>query len=192
MISSSEQKFIVQGCQENCRQDGRSRQEFRSYSTISGGGDCSKADNGSMDDQPPLVLSNGSARVFLATGETHILTSVKAELVVPAISHPNSGVIDIHVDFMHNKDETLESTLSSLLLPHLVETERLCVSPNYFVWKLSVDVLVIASSGGSLLDACSRGIHAAIRNTLLPKLTCEPSPDGGKPILQTGLRACWR
>ena len=180
MISSSEQKYIVEGCRENCRQDGRSRQEFRSYSTISGG--SHKADG--MEDQPTLVLSNGSARTFLATGETHILTSVKAELVVPAISHPNSGVIDIHVDFMHNKDESLEATISSLLLPHLVDTEQLCVAPNYFVWKLSVDVLVIASNGGSLLDACSRGIHAAIRNTLLPKLTCEPSPDGGKPILQ--------
>ena len=96
MISSSEQKYIVEGCRENCRQDGRSRQEFRSYSTISGG--SHKADG--MEDQPTLVLSNGSARTFLATGETHILTSVKAELVVPAISHPNSGVIDIHLTAM--------------------------------------------------------------------------------------------
>ena len=118
MISSSEQKYIVEGCRENCRQDGRSRQEFQSYSTISGG--SHKADG--MEDQPTLVLSNGSARTFLATGETHVLTSVKAELVVPAISHPNSGVIDIHVDFMHNKDESLEATISSLLLPHLVDT----------------------------------------------------------------------
>jgi exosome complex RNA-binding protein Rrp42 (RNase PH superfamily) len=180
MISSSEQKFVIDGCRENCRQDGRTRQEFRSYTTISGG-----SSTNTDEDHPPLTLSNGSARVFLASGETHILVSVKAELVVPAISHPNCGVIDIHVDFMHNnKDDTLAATISSLLLPHLVDTEKLCVVPNYFVWRLSIDVLVIASNGGSLLDACSRGIHAAVQNTLLPKLTHEPAPDGGKPVLQ--------
>lgn len=180
MISRSEQKFVIDGCQENCRQDGRTRREFRSYTTISGGGSATSADEG----HPPLTLSNGSARVFLATGETHVLVSVKAELVVPAISHPNAGVVDIHVDFMHDKDEALAGTISSLLLPHLVDTEKLCVVPNFFVWRLSIDVLVVASNGGSLLDACSRGMHTAVQNTLLPKLTHEPAPNGGKPVLQ--------
>jgi exosome complex RNA-binding protein Rrp42 (RNase PH superfamily) len=182
IISSSEQKFIFDGCRENCRQDGRARQEYRSYSTVSGASSTSSSEQ--ADDHPPLALSNGSARVFLATGETHLLVSVKAELVVPAMSHPSSGVLDIHVDFMHDKDETLGSTISNLLLPHLVDLERLCVVPNYYVWRLAIDVLVIASNGGSLLDACSRGIHAAIQTTLLPKLTHEAAPDGGKPVLQ--------
>eukprot|EP00980_Cylindrotheca_fusiformis_P004123 scaffold894_cov153-Cylindrotheca_fusiformis.AAC.19 len=197
MISNSEQKFVVEGCRENCRQDGRTRQEFRSYTTITGGGGGSSSSSTTTgkneEGHPPLVLSNGSARVFLATGETHVMVSVKAELVIPAISHPNSGVIDIHVDYMHNnndKDDALTGIISSLLLPHLVEdTEQLCVVPHFYVWRLSIDVLVIASNGGSLLDACSLGIRAAIQNTLLPKLTHEAAGttnnDGdGKPVLQ--------
>lgn len=193
MISNSEKSFIIDGCRENCRQDGRTRNEFRSYMTISGSSPSIDTDNDEQSSShPPLVLSNGSARVFLATGETHILVSVKAELVTPAMSHPDCGVLGIHVDYMHktpqgkssSKDDPLEPTIASLLLPHLVDSKQLCIVSHHYVWKLHLDVMVLASNGGSLLDACSLGIRAALRNTVLPKLTPEAAPDGGRPVLQ--------
>jgi exosome complex RNA-binding protein Rrp42 (RNase PH superfamily) len=132
----------------------------------------------------PLVLSNGSARVFLGTGDIHILVSVKAELVAPALNRPNEGVIGVHVDLMHKRDDELESTLSNLLLPHLVDTEKLCIVPHHYVWSLHLDLLILASSGGSLLDACSQGINAALQNTRLPKVSFVPASGGEKPTLQ--------
>ncbi|KAL3944538.1 MAG: hypothetical protein SGBAC_001406 [Bacillariaceae sp.] len=159
--------------------------------TISGSNPSAESNDSSEQHNSPLVLSNGSARVFLATGETHVLVSVKAELVTPAMSHPGCGVLDINVDYMHNpqgktsnKDDSLAPTISSLLLPHLVDPKQLCVVPHHFVWKLHLDVMVLASNGGSLLDACSLGMQAALRNTVLPKLTSEKAPDGGRPVLQ--------
>ena len=171
-VSQSELKYILQGCRDDCRVDGRRRNEFRPYSIV-------------VND---ICLSYGSARVFLPSGSTHIIVSVRAELVIPpsapvstsASALPSGGrneegVIEVHVDFMHGNnraaEDDLESTLSSLLVPHLVDRKALCVSPDHYVWKLSIDVLVVASGGGSLVDACSLGIKAALRRTLLPKIT---------------------
>ena len=134
-ISSSEQRYILEGCLANCREDGRSRDEFRPY-------------YGVVND---FALSYGSARVFLPTQKTHLLVSVKAELVVPASAAPNEGVVEVRVDFMHNdksgnrKDETLEWTLANLLVPHLVDTKKLCIAPEYYVWKMSIDIFVIGN-----------------------------------------------
>jgi exosome complex RNA-binding protein Rrp42 (RNase PH superfamily) len=135
--------------------------------------------------------------VFLPTGETHVLVSVKAELVVPAAASPSEGVVEVNVDFMHPSssaqstnnnrrgDDELESTLSNLLVPHLVDRKELCVAPDYYVWKLSIDIFVIMSGGGSLLDVCSQGIQAALRKTLLPRLSVVPAEGGGdKPTIQ--------
>lgn len=180
VVSSSERNYIIQGCQENCRQDGRSREEFRGYSLVVE----SSSTELELNQQPPLVLSNGSARVFLGTGEIHILVSVKAELVVPALNHPDEGTVNVHVDLMHKRDEELESTLSNLLIPHLVDTKKLCIVPNHYAWSLHLDVLILAASGGSLLDACSQGINAALQNTRLPKVTYTPANAGDKPTLQ--------
>jgi exosome complex component RRP42 len=172
-VSSAEERYILEGCNGNCRIDGRLRNEFRPYYSIVGDFD----------------LSHGSARVFLATGETHVLVSVKAELVVPATERPRDGVVEIHVDFMHgsnHRDEDIESTLSSLLVPHLVDSRELCICEDYYVWKLNIDLLVITSGGGSLLDACSQGIQAALQKTLLPRITVVPASEGGgdKPTIQ--------
>mmetsp|Transcript_4153 Transcript_4153/g.9872 ORF Transcript_4153/g.9872 Transcript_4153/m.9872 type:complete len:296 (+) Transcript_4153:101-988(+) len=174
VISSSESKFIIEGCRDGCRVDGRSRKDFRLYSSVVG----------------DFALSNGSARIFLATKETHVLVSVKAELVVPASSAPSEGAVEVHVDYMQgntsSRDDELASTLSNLLVPHLVDRGKMCVAPKYFVWKLNIDVLIITSGGGSLIDACSQGIHAALQQTLLPRLTVVPATEGkgNKPTIQ--------
>jgi len=176
-ISASESKFIVEGCRDGCRADGRSRKDFRLYSSVVG----------------DFALSHGSARIFLATKETHVLVSVKAELVVPASAAPAEGAVEVHVDRLQgaggNRDDGLESTLSNLLVPHLVDKRHLCVAPHHFVWKLSIDLVVVTASGGSLIDACSRGIRAALRQTLLPRLDVVPAGgegggNNGKPVIK--------
>jgi exosome complex component RRP42 len=177
-ISTSEKQYIMQGCRENCRRDGRSRDEFRPYYIILG----------------DVALSYGSARVFLPTQETHVLVSIKAEMVVPSSVAPQEGVVELHVDFLHSEtnnsgiSDALETTLSTLFVPHLVDTRQLCIAPEYYVWKVNVDILIISASGGSLIDACSQGIHAALGQTLLPRLAVAPAEGGNakdnKPVLQ--------
>lgn len=195
-VSQSERQYILQGCRDDCRVDGRQRSEFRPYHCV-------------VND---ICLSYGSARVFLPSGSTHIIVSVKAELVIPPSTitttttttsttetkssfgrgRNEEGVIDVHVDFIHGKnnrsaEEDLQSTLSTLLVPHLVDLKRLCVSPDHYVWKLDIDVLVIASGGGSLVDACSLGIKSALERTLLPNITLVAAAEGstvGRPTIQ--------
>ena len=166
LISKSEQRYIIEGCQDNCRQDGRTCDEFRKYLTIVG--ESSETSSSADAGQPPngpLVLSNGSSRVLLPTGETHILVSVKAELVEPSRSKPNEGIVTVHVDTMNSnrRNDELESTLADLLVPHLVDLKKLCIVPGYHAWRLHLDLMVLESEGGSLLDACSQGIHGALQ-----------------------------
>ena len=128
LISSSENQFILEGCRDNCRQDGRSRDEFRSYAIVSSDSNAIASDQHQRL-QPPLVLSNGSARLLMSTGETDLVCSVRAELAHPAIDRPNSGVLEIHVDTTrkssrNNSLDELESTLSRLLSNHLVKACR--------------------------------------------------------------------
>lgn len=188
-ISSSERQYIVQGCREQCRRDGRTCHEFRPYHVVAGSSNII------------VPLSYGSARVFLPSQQeaTHLVVSVKAELVVPASVAPDEGVVEVSVDFLNDNDNShhtaLETTLSSLLVPHLVDPRMLCIAPEYYVWRINIDILVIAGGGGSLLDACSQGIHAALGQTLLPRLIVTKgaaaaasgggeTSDGNKPTLQ--------
>jgi exosome complex component RRP42 len=178
IISTSEQQYILQGCRENCRRDGRSRDEFRPYYVVIGN----------------VALSYGSARVFLPTQDTHLVVSVKAELVVPSNMTPSEGVVEVSVDFSNpetsnsssSSADALETTLSTLLIPHLVDTRQLCIAPEYYVWKINIDILILSASGGSLMDACSQGIHAALGQTMLPRLTVAAAAesDDNKPALQ--------
>jgi exosome complex RNA-binding protein Rrp42 (RNase PH superfamily) len=174
-ISISEQSFIVEGCRQNCRQDGRACHEIRAYMTDHGS--TSKNSN-PEEESDPLVLSHGSARVFLPTGELNVLVSVRAGLAIPSRARPDEGMIAVNVDLLQNdgrrRNDELESTLTELLVPHLVNRKDLCVVPHHYVWKLYIDLLVLSSDGGSLLDACGRGIQGALASTRIPVVTQVP------------------
>jgi exosome complex component RRP42 len=193
LISSSERQFILEGCRDNCRQDGRKRDEARSYCVVGSDSSSSSSSSFQYDSQrqqlqPPLVLSNGSARLLLPTGATDLVCSVRAELVQPALDRPNAGVLEIQIDTTQKGSrnsyiEELESTLSRLLPSHLVNLQHLCVVPSHYVWRLNIDLLIVAASGGSLVDACSLVIRAALRNVKLPSVSTlarnDPSRGGG-------------
>jgi exosome complex component RRP42 len=203
-LSQSEQDFIRQGCRENCRSDGRTRDEFRSY-TIVTGHDATDVDATSMNDtsnsstpphqkhhqqqSPPLVLSNGSARLFSSSAgccnNTHILCSVKAEVVHPAPNEPDKGVVELYVDTLttaigsggssravqRKLQDGWTATLQQLLVEHLVDLSALCIVPGQYVWRLHVDLYLLQCDAGSLLDATSHVMRAALANTLLPSIT---------------------
>lgn len=161
MLSSSEMQYILEGCRDNIRLDGRARNDIRDYTTLL---------------QSPLVSSNGSARILSGT-TTHVLCSVKADLVHASPNHPNQGTVELHVDTLLQAsgrqqarvhDELLSSLLMKLLLLNNNNNlEGLVVVPHSHVWRLAIDVLVL-SHNGSLVDVCSRVIRAALQTTKLP------------------------
>jgi exosome complex component RRP42 len=167
LLSRSEETYIRSGCRDDCRTDGRTQMDFRSYTIVVG----SKTELA-----PPLILSNGSARLVSSDQQTHLLCSIKAEVVRPAINTPNEGVVEFHVDRLttassatRRTDDELQALCQTLLVDQLLDKKALCISPGEYAWKLAIDLYIISSSG-SLLDAASHVISAALQNTLLPSV----------------------
>lgn len=186
-LSDSEKRYLVDGIADDCRIDGRSREEIRPHAIVTN----SKATTESGDGHPPLVLSNGSARLMLSasgSAATHILCSVKVELGRPSESNSNQGCVMIHVEdsqastsqSRRKADEErnyLQSIISELLGENLLDLESLCVIPNYYAFTVNVDVEILSGTAGNLVDACCHTILAALQNTLLPNIT--PSSTAG-------------
>ena len=92
LLGQSERNYILAGCRQDCRLDGRTCHELRPYVMVRYNGD------------DPLMLSHGSARLLSANacsnGEsTQLLASVKAELVPPPVQHlPNHGAEVLNLD----------------------------------------------------------------------------------------------
>jgi exosome complex component RRP42 len=80
-ISTSEQKYIIEGIEENVRADGRKRLAYRNLSIESS----------------LLSQSNGSARVSLQNSGTDVLASVKLETTQPRPEAPNAGIMQVSV-----------------------------------------------------------------------------------------------
>ena len=197
MVSSAEALYIIESCLDDFRIDGRSRSEHRPYSisnrrSSSSSSSSRNADGNVIDSTPSLVLSNGSSRIHLPGSSTDVLCSVKADLVRPSPSRPDAGVCELSVDLSlwgggcggpgvggvgaprrrrrQREDESeLSSLLSRLVLPHAVDYPRLVVWPGRYVWRLSIDVVVLRADG-CVLDACSIAIRAALVDARLPRV----------------------
>jgi exosome complex component RRP42 len=190
MLSQSEVEYIKGGCLEDCRVDGRSCREFRHHSLA-----VSSSPSSSSSSSPLLIRSNGSARMLL--DGTHVLCSIKADIVRPSEMRPNQGAIELSVEYhphasgspptggggrnkSRNDEDVLQQLLEDLLLPHLLDLTSLCLVRGELAWRLSIDLLVLAcgagcsstSAGpGALLDAGAMTIIAALQNTWLPSVT---------------------
>jgi len=169
-LSNAELDYMLEGCDDDFRVDGRACADIRPYS-ING----SSKTNSSPS---TLVLSNGSARVSLPGGSTDIICSTKAEIARPALLKPNEGIVDVNVDYfsssMHNNkrqrrhEETeLSQIISRLVLPNALSLPSLCILPGKYCWKISIDVLVLATDG-CVTDVASMAIYKALNNTVLP------------------------
>ena len=186
-LSPAEMRYIIEGCVNDMRSDGRSVRDFRQYGitpTSSSSTSSSSVSTAAMSSSAPLVLSNGSSRVTLPGSDTDVLCSVRAELVVPSALHPNEGAVELNVgllpsaasvagsDNRRRRTEEMEiaAILTDLLLPHVVDRSELCVIPGKYVWKLNVDVMVLTCDG-NVVDVCALAIRSAIRSTVLPMVT---------------------
>ena len=186
-LSPAEMRYIIEGCVNDMRSDGRSVRDFRQYGitpTSSSSTSSSSVSTAAMASSAPLVLSNGSSRVTLPGSDTDVLCSVRAELVVPSALHPNEGAVELNVDLLpsaasvagsdnrRRRTEEMEivAILTDLLLPHVVDRSQLCAIPSKYVWKLNVDVMVLTCDG-NVVDVCALAIRSAIRSTVLPMVT---------------------
>jgi len=184
-LSPAEMRYIIEGCVNDMRSDGRSTRDLRQYGiTPSSNSSSSAASTAAMASSAPLVLSNGSSRVTLPGSDTDVLCSVRAELVVPSALHPNEGAVELNVDLLpsaasgsggdnrRRRTEEMEiaAILTDLLLPHVVDRPALCVIPGKYVWRLNVDVMVLTCDG-NVVDVCALAIRSAIRSTVLPLVT---------------------
>ncbi|KAL5022275.1 hypothetical protein ScPMuIL_001430 [Solemya velum] len=164
-LSDAEKIYILHGIQDNCREDGRSCEDYRHLEIESN------------------VVSNttGSARVRLAN--TEILVGVKAEMGNPAPEKPDKGRLEFFVDCSANATpqfegrggEELATEISNLLsrsydCPSCFDLSSLCVLPGQQCWILYIDVLLL-ECGGNLFDASSIAVKAALFNTRIPKVT---------------------
>lgn len=190
-ISSTEAHYIIESCLTDFRIDGRTQLQHRPY-TITNRSTKSKSSNVIIG-APTFILSNGSSRIHLPGSTTDVLCSVKADLVHPSPSKPNEGVVELHVDLslcggggsasggggagggqkrrrQQREDESqITSLLQRLLLPHAVNYKQLAIWPGRYVWRLSIDVVILRCDG-CVLDACSMSIREALVNTRLPKV----------------------
>lgn len=166
LLSVSEQEFIRQGCQADCRADGRAATDFRTY----------------YIETAPVQLSHGSARLVDATGSLQMLCSVKAELVKPSSRNPAAGSIDVSVDehaAASRRKNTLLREHQAALQQRLqwMDPEKLCVVAGAAVWRLNVDLYLLSTGNAAWLDAASHCIRVALSNTVLPALTVADDTD---------------
>mmetsp|Transcript_33012 Transcript_33012/g.49876 ORF Transcript_33012/g.49876 Transcript_33012/m.49876 type:complete len:316 (-) Transcript_33012:166-1113(-) len=161
-LSIAEQYYILEGCRDNCRLDGRSRKSLRPFTLIT---------------SDPLVLSHGSSRIIAQ--KTEIVCSVKAELVHPRVEAPDKGVLEIHVDIGSDAgdyrkrrltEHQLQASLNFLLSDNLIPLQSLCVVEGHYVWKLHCDIIVLTLEGGSIIDVASRALRGALMQTKIPHI----------------------
>lgn len=168
--SAAERQYIVAGAAAGVRADGRSPLERRPVSLETG----------------LLPSASGSARARVG-GVTDVLVGVTATIGEPSLLHPNEGVVDISVecsslaspDFTGRGADELNAELA-MMLSRLYTAEAagplrrdLCLIPARKCWVLQIDTLVL-DSGGSVCDAASLAVRAALRTTLLPTVRVIP------------------
>ncbi|XP_023228031.1 exosome complex component RRP42-like [Centruroides sculpturatus] len=175
-LSESEKTYIIQNIQDDLRSDGRSCLDYRF-----------------IEIETDVISScNGSSHVRLANSD--ILVGVKVELDEPDPAKPNEGRIKIFVDCSANADpefegrggEDIADDIGMILgqaysSPQCLDLKSLCVIPGQQVWILYVDI-VILQCGGSLLDAASMAVKAALFNTKIPSLVINYETEGKAEI----------
>lgn len=182
MASAGEQKFILDGVEQDCRVDGRTRSEFRPF----------------VLDVSVLTGCHGSSRVLLGEG-TDVMAAVKVEISSPAEKRPAEGIVKVHVEanpgfFVPKGGANLQratsdsekravaariATILNALLSRsgALDLQKLCVVPGRFVWTVHVDVVLLRNAG-NVVDAACLAVHAALRDTRIPEATPTVGEEG--------------
>lgn len=169
-VSDAEREYIVGGAAAGVRSDGRAPLARRAVTLETG----------------VLPTASGSARVRVG-GVTDVLVGVTAQLAEPTAGAPSLGLLTFSAqhsalaspDFVGRGADEANAEVA-LLLARLydcsatLELRRaLCLIPGKKCWALAVDALVL-DSGGSLPDAASIAVRAALRTALLPRVRVVP------------------
>lgn len=176
LVSDSERTFIIHGVEDNLRCDGRGCLEYRHIEMELGTApNCS-----------------GSSHVRIAN--TDVLVGVKAEIAPPDPSSLDSGRIEFFVDLTANADPEFEGSGGDDLGQHIagalteayfsrrfLDLTPLCIVKGQQVWVLYVDILIL-ELGGSLYDAVSIAVKAALCDLRIPKLAVTIGEDGRPEI----------
>ncbi|OQR79270.1 exosome complex component RRP42-like [Tropilaelaps mercedesae] len=176
LVSDSERTFIIHGVEDNLRCDGRGCLDYRHIELELGAApNCS-----------------GSSHVRIAN--TDVLVGIKAEIGVPETSAPSSGRIEFFVDLTANADPEFEGSggdeigqqiagalSEAYISKRFLDLSSLCIVSGQQVWVLYVDVLIL-ELGGSLYDAVSVAVKAALRDLRIPRLSVSVGEDGRPEI----------
>jgi exosome complex RNA-binding protein Rrp42 (RNase PH superfamily) len=153
-----ERRFMEDGIRQRCRCDGRSLLVSRELEVRTGTND----------------LACGSASVSLDLRTPHILCTIKSEVI--STSSPDHGdlsfsltISEIRNPLIKRQEQELSSALDTLLLAH-INRSQLLILPGYRAWRLGIDVTVLESDCGNMLDHACLAIHAALTDVKLPNV----------------------
>lgn len=176
LISEAEKTFIIHGIQENLRCDGRSCLEYQYIEVETG------------------IISNCSGSSHVRLANTDVLVGIKSELDAPDPCSADRGRIEFFVDCTANADpefegrggEDIATEISSALAqayrsPRCLDLKSLAVVPGQQVWVLYVDILIL-ECGGSMVDAVSVAVKAALYDLKIPKVTVTRDENGDPEI----------
>jgi len=164
IISSDEAAYVVSGCGQNIRLDGRECGDFRTVTV----------------DKSILPHVNGSSRVRVGDN-VDVICSAKLEVDVPNDDQPKHGRIEISVEVSptclindeSTNTEEYESKLASELT-NMIKSyssfpwEQLCIVPGYHCWVLYLDLIIIRMVDDAQL-ACSIATYIALNTLQIPK-----------------------
>ncbi|KAH8738520.1 hypothetical protein FG386_001902 [Cryptosporidium ryanae] len=165
LISDSERLFLEDGVEQGIRNDGRRLTDFREISI----------------DLDVISTSNGSSRI--KNDELELIVAVKCEVASSYKDMASSGSIIVNIDCESVADKIAQVFPSfveddySLYLTNIIKDmcfsefdySKLIIYEDQLFWNIYIDVSVI-SFGGNLIDWIVIGIHAALRNTIIPKI----------------------
>lgn len=163
-IGNHERLFIAKGVEQNVRNDGRQRLDYRAFSLQTN----------------VIPHASGSARFKL--DHTDVLVAVNTELGQPDTDAPDSGKLVFSVecapsasaDYQGYGAQDLNVQLTSSLERMLtssgtIDLQQLCIVSGKQCWTLYIDALIL-DCGGNLLDALSIATKAALADTKLSKV----------------------
>ena len=130
-------------------------------------------------DVNPIQRANGSARVRM--GQTEVVVGVKFDVDEPFPDTPDEGILICNAEFnpMANPDfepgpprpaaiEVARVVDRTIRESHVLQVEKLCITPKEKVWVVFVDIYPF-NDDGNLLDAAALGAIIALKNAVLPK-----------------------
>lgn len=175
-ISQGEKIYIIAGCDDDIRCDGRGCIDFRSLSI----------ENNIF----PHV--NGSSRVKISDC-MDIICSIKMEIVDNNVLNVlDEGFIEVSIDIspscnlkiddrkLGEYGSQISQQLQSIYIgSDAIDLKSLCIISGKFCWAIYVDILILQMDGDPL-DICSIASYVALHCTKIPKIYLSLG-ESGKP-----------